>query len=146
MSPYIDHIKLYTDAGCRPNPGPAAIGILILNAATNDEIGRYSELIGHTTAPQAEYQALKIGLRKSTRMTRIRVDCFTDSIIVAKQMNGEWRFHKDELVVLSQEITARSRLFQRVTYQHVPRTHQFIQIADRIVNDAFQGNTVDTIN
>ena len=54
-------VKLFTDGGSRGNPGPGAIGLLILDEQ-NKEIDSYKECIGHTTNNRAEYQALIKGL------------------------------------------------------------------------------------
>jgi ribonuclease HI len=65
----IDEVSLYTDGGCRGNPGPGAIGILICDAAST-VLHEHAECIGHTTNNQAEYRALIKGLA-CARNTRV---------------------------------------------------------------------------
>lgn len=48
MPHYIDHVKVYIDGGCRGNPGPGAIGVLVLDGDGN-ELRRDAECIGDTT-------------------------------------------------------------------------------------------------
>ena len=61
MAKFLDHIKLFTDSGARGNPGPGAIGILILDN-DNQQLQTHKECIGHTTNNQAKYRALVRGL------------------------------------------------------------------------------------
>lgn len=138
MAGFLDHIKLFTDGGARGNPGPGAIGILILDDA-NQELGKHSECIGHTTNNRAEYRALVKGLDLCARYTRKRVTCFMDSELVVKQMNGDYRLKNDELRKLFHAVKECEQVFEKVTYQHVSRTNQFMKKVDRMLNDAQEG-------
>ncbi|MFA5876021.1 MAG: ribonuclease HI family protein [Candidatus Margulisiibacteriota bacterium] len=140
--PYIDQLKLITDGGCRGNPGPGAIGIIIFDGS-NNELRRYSACIGHTTNNQAEYHALIKGLDICASFTRKKVVCMLDSELVVKQMTGIWRLHNNDLRALFHEVKRNEEPFEEVVYQHVKRTHHFIQKADRMVNEAFEGRTVE---
>ena len=70
-------VRLFTDGGSRGNPGPGAIGLLILDER-NNEIDSFKECIGHTTNNRAEYQALIKGLDLAARHTRDKVYCYLD--------------------------------------------------------------------
>lgn len=48
---FIEEVHLYTDGGCRRNPGPGAIGVRILTAA-GDELARHAECIGRRGRPK----------------------------------------------------------------------------------------------
>ena len=138
MTSFIGEIKLFSDGGCRGNPGPGAIGVLVFNEA-NQELDRYSECIGQTTNNRAEYRALIKGLDLCAQYTRGRVCCFTDSQLIAKQMNGTYRLKSDELRSLFYEVKKREQVFQEVIYQHIERTNPYIRMADRLLNEAFEG-------
>jgi ribonuclease HI len=58
--PFVAEIKLFTDGGSRGNPGPAAIGMVILDH-NDQELETHSECIGHATNNRAEYRALLEG-------------------------------------------------------------------------------------
>lgn len=131
-------IKLFTDGGSRGNPGPGAIGLLLLDEQ-NREIDSFKECIGHTTNNRAEYQALIKGLDLAAKHTRDRVLCFSDSELVIKQMSGIWRLKNDELRALYHKAKDKERPFKEVTYTHVRRTDPNIKKADRLVNDALDG-------
>ena len=134
----IDQVKLFTDGGSRGNPGPGAIGILALDR-DNAELGSEAECIGHCTNNQAEYRALIRGLDFVAQFTRHQVLCFSDSDLLVKQMTGVWRLKNARLRELFHEVKDRERVFETVTYQHVPRTHQQIRRVDRLLNEAFEG-------
>jgi ribonuclease HI len=136
--PPINEVRLYTDGGCRGNPGPGAIGIIILDQQ-NNELHRHAEIIGECTNNRAEYKALIKGLRLCAAYTRRKVCCFLDSELVVKQMNGVYRLKEPVLRELFLEAKALEQPFDEVIYQHVPRTNQQIRKADRLVNEAFEG-------
>jgi len=141
MANYIEEVKLYSDGGCRLNPGPGAIGVLILDEV-DGELRRHCQVIGHTTNNRAEYRALIKGLDLCAKYTRGRVYCFTDSQLVVNHMNGTWRLKDDGLRSLFHEVKQCEEVFQEVIYQHVPSTHPYIKKVDALLNEAFQGRLV----
>jgi len=138
MAKYIDEVKLYTDGGCRGNPGPGAIGILIMDSDRN-ELRTYAGCVGQTTNNRAEYLALIKGLNLCSKHTRGRVVCYLDSELVVKQLTGDYRLKNDELRELFHQVKDRERVFSSVVYQHVFRNNQYIQKVDRLLNNAFDG-------
>ena len=48
MPQLIDEVELYTDGGCRGNPGPGAIGMIIMDAGQY-ELLTCAECIGYAT-------------------------------------------------------------------------------------------------
>ena len=79
MANYIDHVKLFSDGGCRGNPGPGAIAAMVLDPENNELTPPDAELIGQTTNNRAEYKALIKGLNLCAKHTRGKVTCYTDS-------------------------------------------------------------------
>jgi ribonuclease HI len=134
----MSEICLYTDGGSRNNPGPGAIGIVILDPLGN-ELQTHAEIIGDCTNNRAEYKALIKGLQLAAGHTRSKVNCFLDSELVVKQMTGIYRLKDPTLRDLFQEVKDAERAFREIIYQHVPRTNQYIQKADKLLNDAFDG-------
>jgi len=131
-------VSLYTDGGCRGNPGPGAIGILICDTASI-VLHEHAECIGQTTNNQAEYKALIKGLDLCARYTRGRVCCYSDSQIVIKQVTGVYRLKNEALRPLFDEVQQKVKHFQTVVFQHVRRENPLIMKADRILNGAFDG-------
>jgi ribonuclease HI len=138
MSKFMNIVKVFTDGGSRGNPGPGAIGVVILDEQ-NNEIEKFKGCIGYTTNNRAEYRALIKGLDLAAKYTRDTVHCHLDSELVAKQMLGLWRLKKDELRVLFHEAKDKERAFKKVTYTPVRRTNPNIRKADKLVNEAFEG-------
>jgi len=138
MGKFIEEVKLFTDGGCRGNPGPGAIGVLITDE-NGEQLHTYKQCIGHTTNNRAEYNTLIKGLDLCAKYTRKRVTCFMDSELVVKQMNGVNRLKNDVLRDLYHKVRRCQEVFTSVTYQHVRRSNPFIKIVDRMVNDAFEG-------
>ena len=138
MPRFVDRVKLFTDGGCRGNPGPGAIGVLILDA-DNNEMYTHSACFGQTTNNRAEYRALIKGLDACARFTRRRVTCYTDSQLVVNQMTGVWRLKDDELRSLFHQAKDLERPFDEVIYQYIERTNQYIKKVDKFLNEAFEG-------
>ena len=130
----IEKISVYSDGGARSNPGPAAIGIVICNeqGVILEDI---KEFIGHCTNNEAEYRALTRALEKAAGHCRERVDCFLDSELVVKQLNGIYRIRAENLLPLVLEVRNRERMFRSVTYSHVSRSQGKMKRADKLVNE-----------
>jgi ribonuclease HI len=123
---------VYTDGGARGNPGKAAIGIVILDE--NERIVEtYKEYVGIKTNNEAEYTAIIKGLELVKKYTK-KVHFSSDSELVIKQINGEYRINKKELKALFDEVERREAEFVEVSYGNVPRENEYIQEADRLVN------------
>ncbi|MDE3041297.1 MAG: reverse transcriptase-like protein [Nitrospirota bacterium] len=78
MPHLIDEVQPYTDGGCRGNPGPGAVGMIIMDGDER-ELFAGAERIGHVTNNRAEYRALFKGLDLCAAYTRRRVVCYEKS-------------------------------------------------------------------
>jgi len=131
-------LHIYTDGGSRGNPGPSAIGIVFYDENKN-KIAEYKECIGEGTNNQAEYKALIRGLELATAYCRKKILCFLDSELVVRHLSGMYRIKNEELRRLFYILKDREKPFEEVVYNHTKRTNQFIQYADKLVNDALDG-------
>jgi ribonuclease HI len=136
--PRILTLYVYTDGGSRGNPGPAAIGIVFFDENKN-RIAEYKECIGECTNNQAEYKALTKALELATAHCRKTIMCFLDSELVVRQLSGMYKIKNEELRRLFYLLKDRERAFEKVVYNHTKRENQFIQYADKLVNDALEG-------
>ena len=127
------HIKLYSDGGSRGNPGPSAAGYVLLDM--DDKIladeGVY---LGVTTNNQAEYTALKLGLKAALKLGAREVDCYLDSLLVVNQMRGIFKIKNRDLWPVHGAIKDLVGRFKHVHFTHVPREHN--KLADAAVNRA----------
>lgn len=123
---------LYSDGGARGNPGPAGIGFVL--EIGGEEPIRQAQYIGEATNNQAEYVALKRGMERALREGVTALDCFLDSELVVRQLNGEYRIKNEGLRPLFVDIQTLRGKFERVAFAHVPRGKN--KEADKLVNQA----------
>jgi ribonuclease HI len=125
--------RLYTDGGARGNPGPAA-SAYVLEAEDGTVLEARGETIGVATNNVAEYRALLAGLVKALEVGIDELEVISDSELLVKQMNGEYRVKNAALIDLSLEAARLAREIGRVTYSAVRRTEN--ELADSLVNQA----------
>jgi len=124
---------IYTDGGSRGNPGPSAIGAIVGGK-------EYGETIGHTTNNVAEYSAVIFALKKAKQLlTKVKakqtdVELRTDSQLLTKQLNGEYKIKDADLQPLFIEVWNLKQDFKSVNFVHVMRENN--KEADAQVNKA----------
>ena len=125
--------RLSTDGGARGNPGPAAYGY-VLEADDGTVLDARGETIGVATNNVAEYRALIAGLEKAVELGIDELEVVSDSELLVKQMQGEYRVKNDALRELNDEANHLERKLGRVRYKAVRREHN--ELADKLVNEA----------
>ena len=135
----LSKINVHADGGSRGNPGAAAIGIVIFDDNKN-KLEAHKECIGNATNNVAEYRALLKALQLAAKHTRKEVHIFMDSELIINQMNGIYKIKSPEMLELFQEVKNYERTFTKVVYNHVRRENKFQMIADKLVNEALEGN------
>jgi ribonuclease HI len=124
---------VYFDGAARGNPGPAAVGWVIV---TGDGIAADgSERIGRATNNQAEYEALLRALEAAADFGFDEAIVKGDSELVVRQVRGEWNVNDPEL--RQRRVRARELLerFDEWSIEHVPR--EINARADELANEAF---------
>ena len=126
-------VVIFTDGAAEPNPGPAAIG-----ATIKGEQGRLittiSQPIGRATNNQAEYRAIIAALEKAISLGANHVDMRSDSELVVKQINGQYRVKKVVLKSLYQKVKQLQGRLEGFTITHIPREQN--TEADHLANAA----------
>lgn len=130
--------RLFTDGGSRGNPGPAAAAY-VLETEDGTVLDARGETIGVATNNVAEYRALVAGLRKALELGLDEVEVVSDSELLVKQMNGDYRVKNAALIDLSLDAAHLAGQIGRVRYRAVPRTEN--ELADRLVNEALDAET-----
>jgi ribonuclease HI len=127
-----DWWTVFSDGGARGNPGPAAGAAVLLDPAGNlrESRGKY---LGHNTNNIAEYEGLILGLEMALKAGASHVHAYTDSQLVARQVEGIYRARRPELQALLSRVQLLRGRFAVVTFAHVPRRENFH--ADRVVNE-----------
>ena len=103
---------LMVDGAARGNPGAAGCGAVILdeNGAVVKELSRY---LGHATNNVAEYEGLLMGLEALRELDKKRVRVQSDSQLLVRQLNGEYRVRNEKLRALFQKVVALLRERQK---------------------------------
>lgn len=139
MHDMVKSLVIYTDGGSRGNPGTAASAFIII-----DEKGKvleeYSEYIGHNTNNVAEYKALIKALHAAVKFKPKEVTCYSDSEVMVKQLNGEYKISAEHLRRMSDEVKSLSKNFKKISFLNVRRTNAMIQKADALVNRCLDEN------
>lgn len=126
-------VFIYTDGGSRGNPGPAGIGVVILDEKKK-RIRELSKYIGETTNNNAEYNALIYGLEEALNMQAEEAVIYLDSELVAKQLNGEYRVKNEDIRPLFEKAVAALKNFKTFKINHIDRSKN--KEADKLVNKA----------
>ena len=127
-------IIMYTDGGARGNPGPAGLGVYIIDADTGKVLKQHSRYLGETTNNQAEWRAVVDAFQHAVLLGATEVELRADSELVIKQLRGEYRVKNKDLQPHFLRVWNLARGFHRVTYRHIPRGQN--READRLVNEA----------
>src|SRR5258706_160595 len=127
--------QIYTDGGARGNPGPAAYGFAIFNS--KDELVTLGKkYLGTATNNVAEYQAIIASLEEAKRRGAQEIDSFMDSELACRQLQGKYKVKQPHLKILVEKVKSLETAFKKITYTHVPRENERIQMADALVNEA----------
>jgi ribonuclease HI len=127
-------LVIHTDGGARGNPGPAGAGVSIVDAATHQEIEAHAEYLGITTNNQAEYRAVILGLERALALGATAVEVVTDSELLVKQANGEYKVKNPDIGKRFLEMKNLCTRLGRVTFRHVKR--EYNKRADALSNIA----------
>ena len=130
--------KLSTDGGSRGNPGPAAYGY-VLETEDGTVLDAHGEAIGRATNNVAEYRGLVAGMSKAAELGVEELEVVSDSELLVKQMQGDYRVKNEALKALWEEASDLERKFRRVRYTAVRRAHN--ELADSLVNEALDAET-----
>lgn len=136
MTSLRDDIWVFCDGGARGNPGPAAIGAVVLDRSTNPptRLTTVSERIGHATSNVAEYRALIAGLEAARAFPARVMHIRADSMLVIRQVEGAWKVKQPHLRPLVAQAQALLADYESVDLAHVPREEN--TDADLLVNAA----------
>lgn len=109
---------IYTDGASLGNPGPMGIGIVIYKGKLRVE--ELSEYIGIGTNNIAEYTAVIKALETARRMGGREVHIKSDSLLVVKQLNHEYRVKDPKLRPLKRKVEELAKGLE-VHFEHIPR-------------------------
>jgi ribonuclease HI len=127
-----DTWTIFTDGGSRGNPGPAAYAYVIKRPGQPDiEAKCY---LGKTTNNIAEYTGMVKALEHAKRLGARKLIVNSDSELMVKQMNGQYKVKNEGLKPLYMQAVALRRQFEEVIFKHVYREAN--SQADALCNEA----------
>ena len=130
-------VTIYTDGGSRGNPGPAAIGVVIKDSR-GKIFKEYSEYIDEATNNEAEYQAVVFALKKAKLLfgkkntKEMEIEIKSDSELLVKQLNGEYKIKEENLIPLFIKIWNLKQDFGKMLFTLISREKN--KEADKLVN------------
>ncbi|MGA1862334.1 ribonuclease HI family protein [Deferribacter thermophilus] len=127
-------IKIYTDGASSGNPGPSGIGFVIYNE-NGEKLKEYSEYIGLATNNIAEYSALIRALEFLKDKENLKINIFTDSELLVKQLKGLYKVKSKNLKYLYEKVISLLSLFEYELH-HIPREEN--KIADNLAKKAVE--------
>lgn len=128
-------LTIHIDGAARGNPGPAAFAFVI--TADSKPTVEHSACLGEATNNVAEYTALVRALERALELGGDQLLIRSDSELLVKQMNGEYKVKNAALRDLYEHAQKLAAQFKQVTLQHVRREQN--KRADELCNDALDG-------
>ena len=121
------------DGAARGNPGPAGAGVMIKRDGRMVE-GQAQYLGNNVTNNQAEYKALILALTRAAELGAKKVQVYSDSELMVKQVRGEYKVKNAGLAGLYEQACRLAVDFESFKIDHVRR--ELNQDADRLANRA----------
>ncbi len=125
------YLIAHVDGGSRGNPGHAGYGVSIEDN-NGSPITELSQYLGIQTNNFAEYSGLLAALRFARDRAVKALEVVSDSELMVRQLNGQYKVKNEGLKPLYQEAVSLIRTFDWFRVRHVRR--EFNKDADRLAN------------
>ena len=130
------HLVINIDGACRGNPGPGSTGVYVTDGR-GKVLAEHGRALGRVTNNIAEYAALSDALDIAKKLGGTHLEVRSDSQLLVRQFNGEYRVKNLTLLDALRKIMAKKAGFAEVRLVHVPREQN--KEADRLANEALDG-------
>ncbi|TKJ36266.1 MAG: phosphoribosylglycinamide formyltransferase [Planctomycetes bacterium B3_Pla] len=128
-----DKIVAHIDGGSRGNPGPAAAGFILADAA-GMQLQAKGLVLGRATNNVAEYTGFVKALEAAAQIGTKNLVVFSDSELLVRQINGQYKVKSEQIRPLFQQAVGLLGRFESWDVRHVTRDKN--KEADRLVNQA----------
>ena len=123
----------YTDGASRGNPGPAAAGFILTDSA-GAQLQAKAFFLGRNTNNVAEYTGVVKALEAVIKIGAKSLIVFSDSQLLVKQINGEYKVKSEQIRPLYQQAVEMLGRLENWKVQFVFREKN--KEADSLVNQA----------
>ncbi len=133
----LKELEIYIDGASKGNPGPAGVGVVI--AQDGQTIKNISVYLGDQTNNFAEYAALIFGLQEALVLRANVARVYTDSQLLFRQINSEYKIKSSNLIGLHQQARHLLSAFDHVEIKYIPREEN--GGADKLAKKAIKSRT-----
>ena len=132
-----DKLIFYIDGASQGNPGPSGAGVVVCDHSGN-VLDNISEYLGENTNNFAEYNALILALEEGLIRKAGSIIINTDSELLVKQLNGEYKVKNEDLKHLFGRVQRLLKGFKQVQINHIDRSKN--KGADKLATKAIDSN------
>ena len=110
---------LYVDGAADLHSKTAGIGgVLYIKQV---EVFSFSEPLFEKTNNEAEYLALLKGVQETLELNISKIDIYSDSELIVKQINGDYKIKNDRMKVLHSKVSSELNRLDHWTLTHIIR-------------------------
>ena len=131
MKPNSSTYKMYIDGAADLNTQTSGIGGIIYK--DGEEIFTFSEYLHDLTNNEAEYSSLIHGLKSLLKLSILNIVIYSDSELVVKQINGEYKVKNSRMRKLYDQTHSLLANFQKWQLLHVLRDKN--TVADKLATE-----------
>ncbi len=125
------------DGASKGNPGHAGAGIAV-STEDGTVVLEDSLYLGKITNNAAEYKACLLSLDKAVQLNPSKIIIRSDSQLLVRQVNGEYKVKNPSLAVLHNEVKSKLFKFPDWKIEHVRR--EYNKLADKLANEAVKNH------
>ena len=112
-------MEIYIDGASEGNPGPAGIGVILVQ--DGQVVKNISVYLGVQTNNVAEYMGLIFGLQEALILSANVVRIYTDSQLLCRQINNEYKIKSPNLIGLYSQVKHLLSAFDCAEIKHISR-------------------------
>ncbi len=133
----MSELEIYIDGASQGNPGPSGIGAIIIQ--NGRLIKNISVHLGIQTNNVAEYMALIFGLQEALILRASAVRIYTDSQLLCRQINNEYKIKSPNLIGLYSQVKHLLSAFDCAQVKYISRDNN--HGADKLAKKAITPHT-----
>jgi len=135
------NMVIYIDGASSGNPGDSGVGFVIYDTG-GQVLEKACQYIGKTTNNVAEYTALLHALKRAKELSAENVQIYTDSELLARQMNGIYQVRSPNFKPLYEQTRRLKKEFKQFSIQSVTRDKN--READNLAKTAIKRHQTET--